>query len=105
MDEEEDLPLGTIHMIGGPNYPNHENRILGEIRMIKQINEVLLVQSPAKKPRQASSKPGSITFTRVDLERVQHPHSDPLVIQLKMNNYDIKRILVGYGKLSRDNVL
>ena len=26
-EEEEDLPLGTIHMIGGPNYPNLDNRI------------------------------------------------------------------------------
>ena len=33
-------------------------------------------------------------FTKADLERVQHPHSDPLVIQLRMNSYDMKRILV-----------
>ncbi|GFZ03392.1 hypothetical protein Acr_16g0000160 [Actinidia rufa] len=34
-DEEEDLPLVTIHMIGGPHYPDLENRIQGEIQMIK----------------------------------------------------------------------
>ncbi|GFS42906.1 hypothetical protein Acr_00g0082450 [Actinidia rufa] len=30
-NEEEDLPLDTIHMIGGSNHPNLENRIWGEI--------------------------------------------------------------------------
>lgn len=94
MDGEEDLPLRTIHIIGGLNHPDLENKIWGEIEMIKQMHEVLSVQSPAKKPRQAVSKPGSIKFTRVNLEKVQHPHSDTLVIQLRLNNYDVKRILV-----------
>ena len=43
------------------------------------------------------SKPRSITFTKADLEKVQHPHSDPLVIQLRMNGYDVKMILVDTG--------
>ncbi|GFZ03447.1 hypothetical protein Acr_16g0000710 [Actinidia rufa] len=97
MDEEEDLPLGTIHMIEGPNHPYLENRIRGEIRMIKQMHDVLSVQSPAKKSRLTVSESRSITFTRAYLERVQHPHIDPLVIQLRMNNYDVKRILVDTG--------
>ncbi|GFY95462.1 hypothetical protein Acr_10g0008470 [Actinidia rufa] len=50
----------------------------GEIQMIKQMHEVLSVQSPAKKPGQTTSKPRSIMLTKADLERVQHPHSDPL---------------------------
>ncbi|GFY93006.1 hypothetical protein Acr_08g0014020 [Actinidia rufa] len=29
-----------------------------------------------------------------DLERVQHPQSDPLVVQLRIGGYDVKRILV-----------
>ena len=65
--------------------------------MIKQMHKVLSVQSSAKKSRQSISELGSITFTRANLERVQHPHSDPLVIQLRMNNYDVKRILVDTG--------
>ena len=70
INEEEDLPLGTIHMVGGLNHPDLENRIQGEIQIIKQMHEVLLVQSPAKKSRQSASEPKSITFTRADLERV-----------------------------------
>ena len=58
------------------------------------MNEVLSVQSVANKPRQTVSKLGSITVSKLNLERVQHPHVNPLVIQLKINNYDVKRILV-----------
>ena len=43
------------------------------------------------------SKLGSITFTKADLKKVQHPHSSPLVIQLRMNSYDVKRIVVDTG--------
>ena len=62
--------------------------------MIKQMYEVLSVQSPAKKLRQTTIEPGNITFTKANLEKVQHSHSDLLVIQLIINNYDVKWILV-----------
>ena len=78
MNEDEDIPLGTIHMIGGPNHLDLENKIREKIRMIKQMHEVFSVQSLAKKLRQTVIEPGSITCTKVDLERVQHPHSEPL---------------------------
>ncbi|XP_057463294.1 uncharacterized protein LOC130753317 [Actinidia eriantha] len=38
-----------------------------------------------------------VTFTKADLKRVQHPHSDPLVVQLRIGGYDVKRILVDTG--------
>ena len=64
------------------------------------MNEVLSVQSMAKKPRQMVFELGSITFFKVDLEKVQHSHSDLLVIQLRMNGYDVKKDPGGYRKLS-----
>ncbi|GFY97538.1 hypothetical protein Acr_12g0000790 [Actinidia rufa] len=92
--EDEDLPLGTIHMIGGPSHPSLENKIRSEIRMIRQMHEVLSVQSMPKKMKAAEAERECITFSRADLERVQHCHSDPLVVQLRIGGYDIKRILV-----------
>ncbi|GFS44221.1 hypothetical protein Acr_00g0089210 [Actinidia rufa] len=47
--------------------------------------------------KKTMSELGSIAFSKANLERVQHPHVDPLVIQLKINNYDVKRILVDTG--------
>ena len=58
------------------------------------MHEVLSLQPAVKEPRQGLSEPWSITFTKADLGRVQHPHNDPLVIQLRVHNYDVKRILV-----------
>ncbi|PSS08152.1 Topoisomerase [Actinidia chinensis var. chinensis] len=95
--EKEDRPLRTIHMIGGPRDTNLKNRIRREIQILKQIYEVLSVHSPAKKSRKEVTEPESITFIKADLERVQHPHSDPLVIQHRMNNYDVRRILMDTG--------
>ena len=61
------------------------------------MNGVFLVQTMAKKLRQMASEPRSIMFSRTNLERVQHPPIDPLVIQLRVNNYDMKRILEDTG--------
>ena len=61
------------------------------------MNEVLSVHSLAKKLRQTAIEPGNIMFTRANLKRVQHLHFDPLVVQLSINNYDVKRILVNTG--------
>ncbi|GFY91447.1 hypothetical protein Acr_07g0016430 [Actinidia rufa] len=47
-----------------------ENRIRGEIQMIKQMYKVLSVHLPTKKLKTSATEPRSITFTKTDLERV-----------------------------------
>ena len=59
VSDEEDIPLGTIHMIGGPHHPNLENRIWGKILMIKKMYKVFLVHAPSKKLRSAASEWGT----------------------------------------------
>ena len=88
-------------MIGAPYNPEMENRIWWEIRIVKQIYEILLVHPLEKKPKNSSFEPGSITFTKADLEKVQHPRKDPLVIQLRIHNYNVKLILVDSGSSVR----
>ncbi|GFY95165.1 hypothetical protein Acr_10g0005500 [Actinidia rufa] len=90
-------PWTLSTMIGGPNDPSLESKIQNEIRMIKQMHEVLSVQSLSKKIKTAETERECVTFSRADLERVQHPHSDPLVVQLRIGGYDVKRILVDTG--------
>jgi hypothetical protein len=41
-----------------------------------------------------SSVNGTISFSDSDLHDVQLPHNDPLVITLRIGNYDVKRVLV-----------
>ncbi|GFY98393.1 hypothetical protein Acr_12g0009340 [Actinidia rufa] len=65
--------------------------------MIKQMHEVLSVQSLPKKIKTVETERECVTFFQADLERVQHPHSDLLVVQLRIGEYDVKRILVDTG--------
>ena len=58
------------------------------------MNKVLSIHLVAKKPRQSSSKPENITFTKEDLAQVQHPNNNPLFIQLRINGNDVKQIPV-----------
>ena len=48
---EKDLPVETIYMIGVHHNLELENRIWGEIYIVKHINEVLSVQLVAKRTR------------------------------------------------------
>jgi hypothetical protein len=36
----------------------------------------------------------TISFSNSDLKDVQLPHNDPLVITLRIGNYDVQRILI-----------
>jgi hypothetical protein len=41
-----------------------------------------------------------ISFSDKDLTDVQMPHSDPLVITLRIGNYDVKRVLIDQGSFA-----
>ncbi|XP_057504756.1 uncharacterized protein LOC130788218 [Actinidia eriantha] len=62
------------------------------------MHEVLSVQSLLNSPRTAEIEKECVNFSKANLERVQHPHSDPLVVQLRIGGYDVKRILVDTGR-------
>jgi hypothetical protein len=47
-----------------------------------------------------SSINGTISFSDSDLHDVQLPHNDPLVITLRIGNYDVKRVLVDQGSFA-----
>ncbi|GFS42015.1 hypothetical protein Acr_00g0077690 [Actinidia rufa] len=56
-------------MISGPHHPDLENRIRGDIRIVKQMHKVLSVHSPAKKLSVAAAEPESLIFTKADLDK------------------------------------
>ncbi|XP_058202718.1 uncharacterized protein LOC131317163 [Rhododendron vialii] len=41
--------------------------------------------------------PWSITFTEQDLQRIQTPHSDALVVTVQISTHSVKRVLVDQG--------
>ena len=55
--------------------------------------EVMEVQAVSKLPRLDTA----ITFSDSDLEGYQHPHDDPLVIRVVVDNKTVHRVLVDNG--------
>ena len=55
--------------------------------------EIIEVQAVSKLPRLDTA----ITFSDSDLEEIQHPHDDPLVIRAVVANKTIHRVLVDNG--------
>jgi hypothetical protein len=45
-----------------------------------------------------------ISFSDSDLRDVQLPHNDPLVVTLRIGNYDVQRVLIDQGSFARGNV-
>ena len=50
--------------------------------------------------KQMKAKESGLTFTSKDLEGVETPHDDPLVITTLIGNHNIHRILVDFGATS-----
>ena len=76
--------MGVIHTIGG-----------GGI-LSSNTSGVQLEESQSKRSRTEDV----IAFTYDDLQNVQVPHANPVVILLTIANYDVKRILVDNGSLA-----
>jgi hypothetical protein len=61
---------------------------------------ILLIWCQALFGSSCSSVNGTISFSDSDLHDVQLPHNDPLVITLRIGNYDVKRVLVDQGSFA-----
>ncbi|XP_028102949.1 uncharacterized protein LOC114302158 [Camellia sinensis] len=67
----------------------NENDVCGKTQRVKHLQHVYQVQQ--KKPRTM------VSFTEADLDMVQHPHNDALVITLKIRECQVRCILVDQG--------
>ncbi|XP_028101961.1 uncharacterized protein LOC114301233 [Camellia sinensis] len=67
----------------------------GMIKKAEHIREVLSVQPAVKKGK--SEEKDILTFSSKDLERIQMPHNNALVVTLCIKDFDIKRILIDQG--------
>ncbi|XP_028092210.1 uncharacterized protein LOC114292436 [Camellia sinensis] len=65
------------------------------IKKAEHMREVLSVQLAMKKGK--TEENDILTFSSKDLERIQMPHNDALVVTLRVKDFDIKRILIDQG--------
>ena len=82
----------------------HDNRpTAGMIHMISTRHGSDITNSPPPSPKRLKSTDDVITFSENDLQGVQTPHDDAVVVSSTIAKYDVKRILVDNG--SSTNVL
>ncbi|XP_028120267.1 uncharacterized protein LOC114317706 [Camellia sinensis] len=73
--------LSIINVIHGTTTQELEETLKEEIAKAVQIQQVMLVDPASKKVRTAPKSPlCTVSFTRKDLEGIQHPHTDVLII-------------------------
>ncbi|XP_010480944.1 PREDICTED: uncharacterized protein LOC104759754 [Camelina sativa] len=59
--------------------------------MKKRARQICSVQAISKE-EPVNADP--ITFTTEDAKGIQHPHNDPLVVEVTMSEFDVERVLV-----------
>uniref|UniRef100_A0A2N9IK88 RNase H type-1 domain-containing protein n=1 Tax=Fagus sylvatica TaxID=28930 RepID=A0A2N9IK88_FAGSY len=86
-------PVGIIDVI---HYGTTSNDQRGEMRRTAHLREVFQIRDLAQMAPAPSKKESSkqIVFNDQDLEGVQLPHSDALVVTLRVGEFDVKRILI-----------
>lgn len=84
----------TIH---GPVSKDLAEAMHQELVQIEQGMQVLSVGQPPKRKYQLPEDPHQISFTELDLEGLQLPHEDALVVELGIDDLDVRRILIDQG--------
>ncbi|XP_028070013.1 uncharacterized protein LOC114272488 [Camellia sinensis] len=91
-------PLPPPQQVEGPRVINmihskvNKNEVRGETQRVRHLQHVYQVQQ--KKLRTNEYQGLVISFTEVDLDAVQHPYNDALVITLKIGDCQVRRILI-----------
>ncbi|XP_028052311.1 uncharacterized protein LOC114256830 [Camellia sinensis] len=88
----EAAPQGVINVIHGIIELASVCELRGMIKKAEHMREVLSVQPAMKKGK--TEEKDILAFSSKDLERIQMPHNDALVVTLRVKDFDIKRILI-----------
>ncbi|XP_028115149.1 uncharacterized protein LOC114313037 [Camellia sinensis] len=95
----EHPPRLIINVIHGIAIQESEEALKEEIAKAAQIQRVMPVEPASKKVRTVPKSPlCTVSFTSKDLEGIQHPHTDALIITVGIGKrFDVKRVQVDQG--------
>ncbi|XP_028053296.1 uncharacterized protein LOC114257719 [Camellia sinensis] len=96
---EDQAPRLVINVIHGMIDPQRKNAIRGKIQRAMHLQQVMSVGPLLKKSRM-EVKPSQfdIVLSEKDLEGIQHPHTDALIVTIGVTNkFDVKRVLIDKG--------
>uniref|UniRef100_A0A2N9EM81 Uncharacterized protein n=1 Tax=Fagus sylvatica TaxID=28930 RepID=A0A2N9EM81_FAGSY len=93
---QDSAPIGIIDVI---HYGTTSHDQRGEMRRAAHLREVFQIGDSAQMAPVPLKKESTeqIIFTNQDLEGVQVPHSNALVVTLRIGEFDVKRILIDPG--------
>lgn len=94
-DDRDAPPQGVVNVIHGIVEPARVCELRGMIKKAEHMREVLSVQ-PALKRGKTEAKDVT-SFSSRDLECIQTPHNDALVVTLRVKDFEVKRILIDQG--------
>ncbi|XP_028118355.1 uncharacterized protein LOC114315911 [Camellia sinensis] len=86
---QESPPLGVIHMM-------YSLLALPEVHTIQLLSSTHGPITPTKRPHNTRQ----ISFDDTDLVGVVHPHTNPLVIELRVNRFTVEHVLIDQGSTS-----
>ncbi|XXG89795.1 hypothetical protein AAC387_Pa12g1714 [Persea americana] len=92
-DDHDSEPEGIINVIHLAPLPKGSSQARAEARRASLQKQVLTaeLEPTAKKAKTEGPK---IWFSDRDLDGVELPHNDPLVLTLKLQNFLVQRVLV-----------
>ena len=91
-NEQPRPPLEDIRMIiGGNTSSSFKKARKTYLRMVRNI------QLTRYAPKMARVDNPVIGFTEEDVRRLHHPHDDPLVVSIRVGDYNTYRVLVDNG--------
>ncbi|XP_058216759.1 uncharacterized protein LOC131327629 [Rhododendron vialii] len=91
----EQRPL--MHVIHGPMTKASEIALKADIDHASTSKQILSVGCGSKRQRPQDVPKWTISFTERDLEHVQTPHSNALVVTIQIGIHDVKRVLIDQG--------
>ncbi|XP_028089089.1 uncharacterized protein LOC114289542 [Camellia sinensis] len=101
-DDLEAPPQGVVNVIHGIVELAWVWELRGMIKKAEYMRKVLPVQSAIKRGK--IEEKYVISFSTRDLESIQTPHNDALVLTLRVRDFDVKRIFIDQGSNSNSGI-
>ncbi|XP_058215688.1 uncharacterized protein LOC131326819 [Rhododendron vialii] len=89
-------PVGVINVIHGSTTKEAAKQLRQELVKAENISQVFSIDRAPKRVK-TLERPWSMSFTEQDLQRIQTPHCDALVVTLQILTHSVKRVLIDQG--------
>jgi len=87
---------GLVATIHGPVGKAQADAMHAELQKMEATMQVMTLGSAPKRKYEEPVEPYTISFSERDLDGLQFPHDDALVLEISIDDVDVRRILVDH---------